>query len=636
MSDLSPQQALRSDQPLSTDQLNSDHFKQILNALTTQVWFKDIHENVRWVNQAVCDFMGMNFDQLVGQNMGDLLLKGDFQKVKEATQTIVETAAPILGRIALTQYHTDGKMRCLKIDRIPFLSKDNQVEGILVFCSDITELHETQSQLHRTTRLFESFQQHSPIMKWAQDENERYIMINRAYEDFLQIKAPDLIGKTPADLRSPILTSAMVGRAAETTRQILSSDKPLEFQIQMTRNGKVHTLLVTKFPMDLGNNQKAVGGLAIDITKQMDTQEQLLKVKQRYEFAVNGTTDGLWDWDIGPYCWYSERYKEILGYDTTDHFSNHIEDSTELIHVDDRPYVWEQVRRCLEEDANYDVEFRMKCKDGSFRWVRARAKAMRDETGKAIRMSGSIQDVHDRVTAQLQLAKTNELLSIRNQELDHFAHIAAHDLRSPLRTISGFGGFLQEMFEEEWDNPQAREYLKRLLGAATRMEGLIDSLLTFSRVGRNEMDFTPTDMNEVFELVSQDLKTEIDESGAVIHCQTLPTLECDARLIGLVLQNLLSNSIKYCVDKSPEIHILNLSNELEHIICVKDNGMGFSEKDAKIVFEPFKRLGSPSRNNVTGYGVGLSICKRIVERHHGRIKAESSPGEGASFFIHMP
>ena len=192
------------------------------------------------------------------------------------------------------------------------------------------------------------------------------------------------------------------------------------------------------------------------------------------------------------------------------------------------------------------------------------------------------------------------------------------------------------MFEEEWDNPQAREYLKRLLGAATRMEGLIDSLLTFSRVGRNEMDFTPTDMNEVFELVSQDLKTEIDESGAVIHCQTLPTLECDARLIGLVLQNLLSNSIKYCVDKSPEIHILNLSNELEHIICVKDNGMGFSEKDAKIVFEPFKRLGSPSRNNVTGYGVGLSICKRIVERHHGRIKAESSPGEGASFFIHMP
>ncbi|MFG0249607.1 MAG: PAS domain S-box protein [Phycisphaeraceae bacterium JB051] len=621
---------------LASTELHSEHFKQILNYLPTQVWFKDVDENVLWVNQAACEFMGMNLDQMVGRNMADLLLKGDFQKVKEATQTIIKTGNPILGRIAQTQYHADGKTRCLKIDRIPVLSPDNQVTGILVFCSDITELHETQSKLHRTTRLFESFQHHSPIMNWAQDQDERYIMINHAYEEFLQIKASDLIGKTPGDSRSPILTSAVLGKAVETTREILSNDKPLEFEIQMTRNGKVHTLLVTKFPMDLGNNHKAVGGLAIDITKQKETQEQLFKVKQRYEFAINGTTDGLWDWDIGSYCWYSDRYKELLGYKPNDHFSNHIEDSTELIHVDDRPYVWEQVRRCLEDDARYDVEFRMKCKDGSFRWVRARAKAWRDEAGKAIRMSGSIQDVHDRVTAQLQLAKTNELLSIRNQELDQFAHIAAHDLRSPLRTITGFGGFLQEMFEEQWDNPQAKEYVKRLLNAASRMEGLIDSLLTFSRVGRNEMNYSPTDLNEIFELVCQDLKTEIDESGAMIDCQKLPTLECDALLIGLVLQNLLSNSIKYCVNKTPRIKVQNLSNEQEHIICVKDNGQGFSENDAQKVFEPFKRLSTPAREGTAGYGVGLSICKRIVERHGGRIHAESKAGLGACFYIHIP
>ncbi len=636
MSEVSPENPNPMASPLTTNQLESDHFKQILNTLTTQVWFKDTLENVRWVNQAVCDFMGMPFDHIVGRNMADLLLKGDLQKVKEATQTIVETGQPILGRIVQTQYHADGKMRCLKIDRIPFLSDQKQVQGILVFCSDITELHETQSKLQRATRLFESFQHHSPIMKWAQDEHERYIMINRAYEDFLQVKASDLIGKTPADSRSPVINSAVIGKAVETTRQILNSDQAMEFEIQMTRNGMVHTLLVTKFPMDLGNHQKAVGGLAIDITNQKETQEQLLKVKQRYEFAINGTTDGLWDWDIGPFCWYSQRYKEILGYSETDHFSNKIEDSTELIHVDDRPYVWEQVRKCLEEDAQYDVEFRMKCKDGSFRWVRARAKAMRDKNGKAIRMSGSIQDVHDRVTAQMQLAKTNELLSIRNQELDHFAHLAAHDLRSPLRTIAGFGGFLQEMMQEQWDNPQAREYLSRLLGAAERMEGLIDSLLTFSRVGRSELDFSATNLNEVLELVCQDLKNEIDESNARIDSQTLPSLECDAMLIGLVFQNLLSNSIKYCVDQSPVIEIQNLSNEKQHIICIKDNGVGFSQKDVTQIFEPFKRLNNPSRKGSSGYGVGLSICKRIIERHHGRIEAQSTPGEGATFYIHLP
>jgi PAS domain S-box-containing protein len=473
-------------------------------------------------------------------------------------------------------------------------------------------------------------------MKWAQDDQQRYIMINRAYEEFLQVQAKDLIGKTPRESSSPVLNTAIVGKAVETTTQILTDDQPLEFEIQMMRDGNVHTLLVTKFLMDLGNHQKAVGGLAIDITKQKEVQDQLLKIKQRYEFAVNGTADGLWDWDTGPYCWYSERYKELLGYSNTDHFSNNIEDSTELIHVDDRPHVWEAVRNHLEHDAKYDVEFRMKCKDGSYKWIRARAKAFRDENGKAIRMSGSIQDVHDRVTAQMELAKTNELLSIRNQELDQFAHIAAHDLRSPLRTIAGFTGFLEEMIREDWNNPQALEYLQRLMNAASRMDGLISSLLTFSRAGRSEMDFSNTNLNEVLELVCEDLKNEIDQSGAQIIIDQLPDIQCDARLMGQVFQNLLSNSIKYCVDKSPVVEIKNMSNTHEHVIVFKDNGVGFSEKDAMQIFEPFKRLDKPSRNGDKGYGVGLSICKRIVERHKGSIHINATPGEGAAIFIHLP
>lgn len=656
---------------LNAKSLNHVACLEILNALPTQVWHKDADNNILWVNQAASTYVGMEASDIIGLNMADLFAKSNMSFINQINEQLRTTHKAVLGVVHPSHSQHDAQVHWLKTDHLPLTDDDGAFHSILVLCNDITELQQARSQLEQATRLFDTFMQHSPLMDWVQDEEGHYIIVNKAYEQFMNVPARDVIGKLPHEVQSPFINAKLISLANKTTQETLTHNQPIQFEAKVQREDKEHTLLVTKFLLELPSHRKAVGGIAVDITDLKEAEEKLRKIKQRYELAVNGTADGLWDWDTGPYCWYSERYKQLLGFEDTDHFSNRIEDSTELIHIDDRPHVWKAVNAHLEHDAKYDVEFRLRCKDGQYKWFRARANSIRDKHGKALRMSGSIQDVHDRVMAQEQLAElnrkleqrvrertaqlaqardemearvlertaelahTNELLAIRNNELDQFAHIAAHDLRSPLRTIAGFAAFLKEILDES-DNQQASEYITRILGAATRMESLIDSLLTFSRVGRSDMKFTSVDLNDLLEEVKANMASEITESNAHIHADTLPTIECDATLIGLVFQNLIGNSIRYCVDKEPVIQIGYELTETEHILCFADNGEGFTEKDTAQIFEPFQRLNTPSRKQTAGHGVGLSICKRIIKRHDGRIYARSQPGEGASFYLALP
>lgn len=655
---------------LNAESLSNSACLEILDALPTQAWQKDMHNNVQWVNQAVCAFMGQSFTDIVGKNMSELFDKTNLDRINQINQQLVQSGKPLLSLIHVANYHHDGQIRWLKTDYLPLLDDQGKIQSILVLSNDITELHQAKTRLQETTRLFDSFMTHTPIMQWAQDHEARYLMVNPAYQKMMNLTAEQCIGKLPGEVHAHHADEDFINLAVQSTINTLKQNKPLKTEVTIPINGMVYDLFVTKFVFEMNEGEKAVGGIAVDITDLKKTQAELIKIQQRYELAANGTTDGLWDWDLGEYCWYSDRYKRQLGFDDVDAFPHLLSATVDRLHPDDVDKVWQAVDAHLNHSEVYDTEFRLLCKDGTYRWFRSRASATRDETGKPIRMTGSMLDIQDRVMAQEQLAllnrqledrvrqrtkelaqardklearvlqrteqlaHTNELLSIRNQELDQFAHIAAHDLRSPLRTISGFGDFLKEMLLEG-DNPQGVEYINRLMGAAFRMEGLIDSLLTFSRVGRSEMQFVTTDLNILLEEVKANLASEILESKACITNAPLPTIQCDATLMSLVFQNLIGNSIRYCVDQAPAIHIRYEPSDSQHVLCITDNGIGFADKDATQIFEPFQRLQGPSRSQ-TGHGVGLSICKRVIKRHDGKIQAKSQPGKGATFCISLP
>lgn len=246
-----------------------------------------------------------------------------------------------------------------------------------------------------------------------------------------------------------------------------------------------------------------------------------------------------------------------------------------------------------------------------------------------------------------ELNHRNAELARSNEELQQFAYVSSHDLQEPLRKVQAFGNLLAERFRETLGD-EGVDYLDRMSAAATRMRTLINDLLTYSRVASRGRPFTDVDPNEVVVGVLSDLETRIDETSGTVNIGELPLLRADGTQMQQLLQNLIGNALKYhkadvkpVVDVSAEISV-NGKEGLSRIkpddrvwrLTVKDNGIGFDQKYADRIFAPFQRLHG--RGKFEGTGMGLAVCRKIVDRHSGAITAVSSPGEGSTFVVTLP
>jgi PAS domain S-box-containing protein len=230
--------------------------------------------------------------------------------------------------------------------------------------------------------------------------------------------------------------------------------------------------------------------------------------------------------------------------------------------------------------------------------------------------------------------RSEEELQRSNHELEQFAYVASHDLREPLRAITGFANLLGTRYRGQLDSV-ADEYLGHLKDGASRMQGLISDLLEYSRVG-NGLETTRVDMNACLDRAKANLRVAIQESGArVIVDERLPEVWADASLLTLVLQNLLGNAIKFHkTEVPPEIHLGSRREGSEWVLWVRDSGIGIPDGQSNRIFQIFQRLHS--RDEYPGTGIGLAICKKIVERHGGRIRYESKVGQGTTFEFTLP
>lgn len=240
----------------------------------------------------------------------------------------------------------------------------------------------------------------------------------------------------------------------------------------------------------------------------------------------------------------------------------------------------------------------------------------------------------DKLTKDLQLA--NEELQRSNNDLSQFAHVASHDLQTPVRNVISAVTLLEERLGENTD-PAVQEYLGFLNKASLRMRTLVTDLLGYARLGRDAIEFAPVDLNAVLAEVQDATRSQIDESSATLHIDPLPQITGDARQLHRVFENLVSNAIKYShPDRTPKITIRYRENpDPEHVqIRVSDNGQGIEDKFKDTVFVPFKRLHR--HDEIPGTGLGLGICKQIIERHGGRIHVEQSSDQGSTFMISLP
>lgn len=220
-----------------------------------------------------------------------------------------------------------------------------------------------------------------------------------------------------------------------------------------------------------------------------------------------------------------------------------------------------------------------------------------------------------------------------NAELEQFAYVASHDLQEPLRMVSSFSQLLACRYQDRLDG-DAKEFIAYIVDGAMRMRNLINDLLTFSRVGKTADQFAPTDCEVVLDRTLTDLRPPIEESGAVVRHEPLPTVMGDESQIGQLFQNLIANAIKFRSDRPPEVRLGAQAKDGEWQFWVRDNGIGIDPQYADRVFVMFQTLHP--REEYGGTGIGLAICKRIVERHGGSIWVESLPGKGATFYFTIP
>ena len=253
----------------------------------------------------------------------------------------------------------------------------------------------------------------------------------------------------------------------------------------------------------------------------------------------------------------------------------------------------------------------------------------------------------ERKRAEENLKAYAARLNQSNRELQDFAYVASHDLQEPLRKVRTFGDRLNAKYAEALGE-QGRDYLKRMEGAAARMQDLIDDLLELSRVTTNAQPFTPVDLNEVTQEVVSDLEARIEQIGGRVEVSRLPMVEADRLQMRQLLQNLISNALKF--HREEEEPVVRVYSELlqeweeevsgrimEHRayqVFVEDNGIGFDEKYLERVLAPFQRLHG--RDAYEGTGMGMAICRKVVERHNGYITAKSIPGQGATFIVTLP
>ena len=370
---------------------------------------------------------------------------------------------------------------------------------------------------------------------------------------------------------------------------------------------------------------------AADELERTQAEESLKNSEEHFRLVTENALDIITILEAdGTIRYESLSIETVLGYKRKGLIGKHY---SELIHPDDLPDVMKTFNQLLQ-DPGFILFLQARCrhKDGSWRILELMANNLLDNPAvKGIVVNS--RDITERKKAEEGLKQLADELKRSNTDLQQFAYAAAHDLQEPLVGIAGFGKLLLKQYKGKHD-AKADELITFINDGVKRMQNLIKDLLEYSRVGTERTKFKLIDSSMPLALALANLQRSIEENGVVVTYDTLPTVFADSSQLSMLFQNLIGNAIKFRGKTSPSVHISVERKGIEWLFSVSDNGLGIDPSKTESIFVVFKRLHS--REEYPGTGIGLAICKKIVERHGGRIWVESKPGQGSTFFFTLP
>ena len=361
--------------------------------------------------------------------------------------------------------------------------------------------------------------------------------------------------------------------------------------------------------------------LANDITDRKRDAEKILRITT----AIDGSSEAVRIFDPDGNHFYQNRaFTELFGYEP--HEFEH--QSPKILYADreEADLVFETVM----QGGSWSGELNMRAKNGRIIPVMLKADAVIDDHGRTIALIGLHTDISARKAMERKLRDTLDEVVRSNKELEQFAYVASHDLQEPLRMVSSFTQLLGQKYGDQLDD-KAQTYIDYAIDGAVRMQRLIQDLLKYSRINTRGGDPEPTDSHQMLGQALANLSALIVETGALVSNDELPMVLADPSQLVQLFQNLIANGIKFRGEKHPVIHVGAEKFQGMWRFSVSDNGIGIEDEYREKIFVIFQRLHT--RTEYPGTGIGLAVCKRIVERHGGTIRFTSEPGKGTTFYF---
>ncbi len=488
------------------------------------------------------------------------------------------------------------------------------------------------------------------------DRGFNFMRVNEAYARTCGYRPEEMIGKNHFALYPHKENEAIFARVRDTGVPVEFHDKPFIFPDQPERGVTYWDWTLTP----VKDRSGAVEGLVFSLfeTTGRKRAEEALKqseaglaraqaIAHLANWEVKLGADGIFGTEDDIVHGSAELYR-IFNLERDRNLGAYIK----KFHPDDRAHVVESIRAAIYEGKPYKVEYRVIPRASEIRHVYAEGEVIRDENGLPLRFFGTFQDITERKDAEEALRQSEQRyktlsrdleirvrertaeLERRNKELQEFVTVAAHDLNEPLRKIQTFGSLLEER-RGNGIGELERDYMSRMTGSAGRMRDLIDALLLYSRISGRDQEFVPVELEEIVRKVTGKLEHAIRSSKGRVEISSLPRVSGDPDQLRHLFNNLIENAVKFRRPNiEPLIKIHAASDGKFHTVVVEDNGIGVEEKYVDKIFQPFQRLHG--RQEYPGTGIGLTICRKVVERHGGMITARSTLGKGSTFIVNLP
>ncbi len=606
--------------------------------------------------------------------------KGELQESFEKVLKFKQPDSTGIIRYDIADESGDLQVRYWQATHYPYI-ENGECTAIVQSTADVTDLVASNEQLKLANLKLEDALSAGLIGSWSWDIKKNIVTGDKGLATLFGVPSEKALLGLPLETFLNAIYEEDIEAVGSVIQHTLESGTSFESEYRtVDSDGNVRWVIARgRVERDAQGNPIHFPGVMIDISSRKKAEAELQLSEQRLRFMADTMPQLVWiTRPDGYHEYYNKQWYEYTG---TKEGTVDGDGWNTLFYKGDQARAWKVWEHSLKTGEPYEIKYRLYNKaTDSYRWVVGRALPFRDENGKIVKWYGTCTDIDDSMkeiemrkqleealkeekerlesrvaerTSQLRLTNEGLRKEIKkrqrierklreygdelqrsNKELEEFAYVSSHDLQEPLRKIQAFGDLLVEEYGDKLGD--GYEYLSRIQGSAQRMSALIEDLLTFSRVTTKPSVPKQVDLNEVVQTAISDLQGRIEKENGTVNVEPgLPTVLADETHMRQLFQNLISNGLKFHpADRPPVVTVSAKKTDEGNTIVVADNGIGIEERHKERIFAVFQRLNT--KQAFEGTGIGLAVCKKIVDRYGGTISIESQLGIGTSFNITLP